>query len=147
MKEANMNRHDILEIINSNPAFHLATVDDGHPRVRGMLLYRADEAGIVFHTGAMKDVHRQLLKKPEVELCFFDPKKMIQVRVQGVARQIEDPGFKQEIVDSPGREFLKPLVASQGMDILSVFCVEACQAVTWTMATNFEPKTPVCLTP
>lgn len=140
-----MNRHEILEIINSNPGFFLATVDGGHPRVRGMLLYRADEAGIVFHTGTMKDVHRQLLANPEVELCFFDPRKMIQVRVQGTARLIEDPALKQEIVESPGREFLKPWVESQGMDILSVFRVEACRAVTWTMATNFEPKKSVHL--
>lgn len=95
-----------------------------------MLLYRADETGIVFHTGTMKDVHRQLLANPEVELYFFDPKKMIQVRVQGTARRIEDPALTQEIVESPGREFLKPWVESQGMDILSVFRVESCRAVT-----------------
>jgi len=140
-----MDRHEILEIINGNPGFFLATVDEGLPRVRGMLLYRADEAGIVFHTGTMKDVHRQLLSSPEVELCFFAPKQMVQVRVRGTARLVEDPDLKQEIVESPGREFLKPWIASQGMDILSVFRVEECQAFTWTMETNFAPKTPVRL--
>jgi hypothetical protein len=38
-----MDRHEILEIIKGNPGFFLATVDEGRPRVRGMLLYRAAE--------------------------------------------------------------------------------------------------------
>lgn len=138
-----MDKHEIQAIINSNPAFFLATTEEGEPRVRGILLYRADDEGILFHTGGMKDVCRQLMASPAVELCFFDQQKMLQVRVRGTARLINDRELKQEIVDSPGREFLKPWVASQGLDILEVFRVEDCQALLWTMATNFEPKEPV----
>lgn len=32
-----MNRQEIIELINSNPVFFLATVDSDRPRVRGML--------------------------------------------------------------------------------------------------------------
>ena len=138
-----MNRHEILQFINSNPAFFLATTEDGEPRVRGMLLYRADDEGILFHTGGMKDVCRQMLANPAVELCFFDQQNMVQVRVKGVARQIMDLRLKEEIVNSPGREFLKPIVESHGLDVLAVFRVVDCQALVWTMATNFAPKDPV----
>lgn len=138
-----MNKHEILKFINSNPAFFLATTEDGEPRVRGMLLYRADEEGILFHTGGTKDVCRQMLANPAVELCFFDQQNMVQVRVRGVAMQIMDRRLKEEIVNSPGREFLKPIVESHGLDVLAVFRVVDCQALVWTMATNFAPKDPV----
>lgn len=138
-----MDRVEIQAIINSNPAFFLATTEAGEPRVRGMLLYRADDQGILFHTGGMKDVYRQLIATPAVELCFFDQQKMVQVRVRGTARLVDDLQLKQEIVNSPGREFLKPLVESHGLDVLEVFRVEECGALVWTMATNLAPKEPV----
>lgn len=138
-----MDRHEIQAIINTNPVFFLATTEEGEPRVRGMLLYRADDEGILFHTGGMKDLYRQLLANPAVELCFFAQQQMIQVRVRGTARRIDDQQLKKEIVNAPGREFLKPWVESQGLDILEVFRVENCQALLWTMATNFNPKEPV----
>lgn len=138
-----MDRHEIQAIINTNPVFFLATTEEGEPRVRGILLYRADDEGILFHTGGMKDVCRQLRANSAVELCFFAQQQMVQVRVRGIARRIDDQQLKQEIVNSPGREFLKPWVESQGLDILEVFRVENCQALLWTMATNFNPKEPV----
>lgn len=138
-----MDRHEILSLINRNPAFFLATLEKGEPRVRGMLLYRADEGGIIFHTGVMKDLHRQLSADPAVELCFNDWQQQIQVRVRGKARQIGEPQLIEEIVNSPGREFLKPWLEKMGMEVLealSVFRVEDCQALVWTMATNFSAK-------
>lgn len=135
-----MDKHEILAIINGNPAFFLATTEEGEPRVRGMLLYRADEEGILFHTGGMKDVYRQMLANTAVELCFFDHQNMVQVRVRGTAKQIMDQRLKQEIVNSPGREFLKPLVENHGFDVLAVFRVVGCQALVWTMESNLAPK-------
>lgn len=55
-----MNKNKIFNFLNANPVFHLATVDGNKPHVRGLLLYRADENGIIFHTGKMKDLHKQL---------------------------------------------------------------------------------------
>jgi len=138
-----MDKHEIQALINANPAFQLATTEAGEPRVRGMLLYRADDQGILFHTGDMKDVYRQMIANPAVELCFFDPKTAVQVRVRGTARLMDDLALKEEIVDAPGREFLKPLVDKLGIGMLQVFRVEECQAFVWTMATNLAPMEPV----
>lgn len=63
-EKINMNKTEIFEFLNANPVFHLATIDGGRPCVRGMLLYSADENGIVFHTGKMRDLHKQLTEKP-----------------------------------------------------------------------------------
>ena len=51
-----MNEKEMYDLMNANPAFHLATVEGEQPRVRGMLLFRADENGIIFHTASTKDV-------------------------------------------------------------------------------------------
>ena len=135
-----MEPNELLALINRNPAFFLATLEDGEPRVRGMLLYRAGQNGIIFHTGAMKDLYRQLIAHPAVELCFNDWQENIQVRVRGRANAMDDPALKEEIVNSPGREFLKPLVGQLGMEAFAVFRVTGCRAHTWSMAANLKTK-------
>ncbi len=54
--------------------------------------------------------------------------------------------LKEKIVNRSGREFLKPWVEKQGMDMLAVFRVEGCRAHTWSMATNFAAKEFIPLT-
>jgi len=46
-----MNKTQILEFTNTNPVCRLATVEGDQPRVRGMMMYKADDEGIIFHTG------------------------------------------------------------------------------------------------
>ena len=49
-----MEEQKIYELINENLGFYLATMDGDQPRVRGMMLFRADKNGIVFHTASTK---------------------------------------------------------------------------------------------
>jgi pyridoxamine 5'-phosphate oxidase len=130
-----MNREEILQFISANPACHLATAEGGQPRVRGMLVYRADASGLLFHTGRSKALTQQLLKNPRVEVCFNSPDA--QVRVAGVAEPVEDLELKKEIVEA--RPFMKPWIEQHGYDLLAVFRVNRCEAAVWTMASNFEP--------
>lgn len=60
-----MKKEEIFELMRQNPIFHLATIEDDRPHCRAMFLYTADENGIVFHTGAMKDVYRQIIKNSQ----------------------------------------------------------------------------------
>ena len=140
-----MTRQELFAFMTSNPTFFLATVEGGKPHVRGLLLYRADVNGIIFHTGKMKDLHRQLTNNPFVEMCFtnnnFD--NLIQVRVTGIAQLVEDINLKKEIVSK--REFLKPWVEQAGYDPLAVYRIVHGVAVTWTFAANLSPKEPVNL--
>lgn len=137
-----MDKKELLEIINKNPVMQLATVDSkGRPHTRGIFMYSADETGIVFHTGDFKPLYAEIKNQPEVEISFFDPKKGLQIRVAGEAAEIEDQAFKEKIVNTPGREFLKPWIEQRGYEMLKVFKVGNCRAVTWNMETNFEyPK-------
>ena len=135
-----MNKTEILAFLNANPVFHLATVEGGRPHVRGMYLYRADEKGIVFHTGKVKDIHRQLTANPHVEMSFNNGKFdcLIQIRVSGEVELIEDLDLKKEIVQK--REFLKPWVERDGYESLAVYRLKNGKAAIWTMKANFAPK-------
>ena len=116
-----MNKDEILNFLNTNPVFHLATIEGDKPRVRGMLMYRADEKGIIFHTGKMRDLHKQLTEKPNVEMSFNNgsDEDLIQIRVSGTVELIEDIELKKEIVQQ--REFLKPFVEQSGYEPLAVY--------------------------
>ena len=65
-----MNEQKIYELMNSNLGFYLATMDGDQPRVRGMMLFKADKDGIIFHTASTKDVYKQLQKNPKAELML-----------------------------------------------------------------------------
>ena len=138
-----MLKEEIYKLMNENPVFYLATTEEDQPRVRGMLLFRADEEGIIFHTGSMKDVFKQIEKNPKVELCFNG--NGTQVRVFGTLELVEDDKLKEEIYNHPSRKFLEAW-KDQGIDsMLRIFCLKHGTAVEWTMATNFAEKNPISL--
>ena len=138
-----MTRTEILELIKANPTSFMATVEGDKPHVRGMGIYDVSEDGIIIiQTWTIKDIHQQILKNPEVELCFNDRKAGIQVRVSGRAEIIDDLDFKKRVVEK--RPFMKPTVEKRGWDVVALYRVKG-KATVWTMAANFEPKTYVQL--
>lgn len=144
-----MEKEEIFELINSNPAFSLATIEDGEPRVRIMALYKADETGIVFHTGPFKDVYEQMIKNPNVQLCFYDAQKNIQIRVRGKVEKIDDIEFKREISNHPSRGFMQGWkegkTEKEFFDMFSVFRLKNGKANVWTFQTNFDKKVDIIL--
>jgi len=133
-----MTSTEVNEFAAKNPDFALATTDGGRPRVRMMMLYRADDNGLIFTTGRDKDVNRQLQANPAVEMCFYDAAQGREVRIEGAVEMLNDLKLKKQIVkDFP---FLKPWVESQGYDVMATYRLKGGKAVTWTMETNFEPK-------
>jgi pyridoxamine 5'-phosphate oxidase len=132
-----MNREEIVTFLNANPGCHLATLENNQPRVRGMFMYRADEQGIIFHTGDFKSLYSQLLGNKKVEICFNSPDT--QVRVEGIAEITNDANLKTEILEA--RPWLKPLMGEKGGDALVVFRIIDCKAAVWSMEANLEPTT------
>ncbi|MGN1115115.1 MAG: pyridoxamine 5'-phosphate oxidase family protein [Candidatus Ornithomonoglobus sp.] len=138
-----MTKQEIFKLMNENPVFYLATEEGDQPRVRGMLLYRADEDGIIFHTAATKDVFKQLADNPKAEVCFFG--NGVQVRVSGILELIDDEGLRREIYEHPTRGFLREWKKKGIGGILQIFRMKNGTAVTWTMESNFDPKVPIQL--
>src|SRR5512136_403289 len=133
-----MNKTEILEFLNANPTCYLATSIKNKPYVRAMRMVRADEQGLIFQTVDGKDLPKQMMENPSVEVCFYNMKENVQIRVAGRAILVEDPDLKKKIVEQ--RPFLKPLIEKKGFDVMPVFRIVDCVAYTWTMATNFSPK-------
>ena len=145
-----MKKEQVFEIINNSPVLFLATVDGIEPRVRGMMLYKADESGIVFHTGPYKEVYRQILENPNVQMCFYDAAQNIQVRVRGVLEKTDDISVKEEIAGHPSRAFMQGWKANcktidDFYNMFSVFTLKNGIANVWTFATNFAPKEDIPL--
>ncbi len=138
-----MNEKEMYALMNANPGFHLATVEGDQPRVRGMFLFRADENGLIFHTASTKDVYAQIMNNPKAEMCFFGDGT--QIRVTGVLEHVIDDELKEEIFNHPSRKFLQAWKANGIDHLLQIFRMKNCEAVTWTMETNFAPKEPVKL--
>ena len=133
-----MTKTEILEFIRTNPVCSLGTVELGRPRVRMIMMYRADENGIIFNTGENKDLHKQLTRQPDVEMCFYSQKDEKQIRISGVVEELEDIELKKQVVrDWP---FLKEWVDREGYDVLVVYRLKGGKAMVWTMETNFKPK-------
>ena len=133
-----MTKAEILEFVKKNPVFSLATIDGNQPRVRLIMLYRADENDIIFVTGKQKDLHKQLQANPAVEMCFYNHEKGRQVRIEGTVKMLDDLELKKQVVED--FSFLKPWVESQGYEILICYCLQNGKASTSTMETNFEQK-------
>ncbi len=138
-----MTRDEILAFLNANPICYLATVDGERARVRGMMMFKADADGLLFHSGGGKAMIHQIQACPNVELCFFNPQDNVQVRVSGTAVFVEDIAVKQAMVAE--RPFLQPIVEQVGYDQFIVFRVTGCEAAIWTMAENMAPTTWVKL--
>jgi pyridoxamine 5'-phosphate oxidase len=124
-----MDKQQIIDFIKAHPLFFLATCEGSQARVRGIMMYRVDEKGIVFTTGKNKPIYAQLLENPAVELCFYH--ENTQVRITGILKELEDPDIKKEIVEA--RPFMKPWVEASGYDIIAVFCLSDCVATYWTI--------------
>jgi len=133
-----MTKEEVLEFITKNPAFSLATIDKGQPRARMIMMYRADENGIIFSTGSEKDLNKQLQANPAVEMCFYSHEQNCQVRIEGRAEVINDLELKKQIVED--FSFLKPWIEARGYDVLITYLVPNGRATTWTMETNELPK-------
>ena len=136
-----MTKEELFKMMNENPVMHLATVDEnGYPRVRGILMFKASEDGIIFHTGTFKELYKQLMSNPSAGLCFQC--NGTQVRVEGKFELDESDEVFEEIYNHPSRAFLRQWgkTKEEVKDFLKIFRLKNGRAHTWSMADNFKPK-------
>jgi len=132
-----MNKEEILQFLNDNPAFSLATSEGNIPHVRTLLLHKADETGIYFMVGKFKDVYRQLSVNPYVELCFHNAN--YQVRITGQVENLDkDLNLKKEILAV--RPFMASWIEQVGFKYMAVFRIRYGKAFTWSLETELLPK-------
>ncbi len=130
----------IVSFANQNPACHVATAEGDQPRVRGMLMWYADESGFYFHTASSKRLPKQLEKNPKVEVAFIrqttDPSQMEALRISGVAQIINDPNLAERLfTERPWlRDFEK--IAPDSRPV--IFRIANGEAYFWNMGVNMR---------
>jgi pyridoxamine 5'-phosphate oxidase len=115
-----MDKKEVLAFIKANPISFFATVDGNKPRVRPIGTFSVDENGIVFSMQADKDVYKQLVAHPEVEVCYFAGGTT--VRVSGRVEMVKDMALKQEVLEQ--RPYYQPGIEKHGWDYVGVFALK-----------------------
>jgi uncharacterized pyridoxamine 5'-phosphate oxidase family protein len=129
-----LNKKEILKFITENPISFMATTEGKAARVRGMDTFRADEDGLIFYTDKSKNVCKQMMSTPEIEVCYWA--KGLQVRVRGKAVLDEDIKLKKEIVSK--RPFYGEMTEADYKE-MAVFRLKG-KATTWTMEGGDSPS-------
>lgn len=70
---------EVQEFIKEAGVYYLATVDNGKPRVRPFGTIEIFEDKLYIQTGKSKNVYKQILDNPNVELCAFKDGKWIRL--------------------------------------------------------------------
>jgi pyridoxamine 5'-phosphate oxidase len=133
LEEPDLDKKEILSFITTNNIGYLATTEGKAPRVRGMDTFRADENGLIFYTDKSKNVCKQMVKNPEVEICYYA--RGIQIRVRGRVEMLEDLALKKEIVAK--RPFYGEM-SEEDYNDMAVFRLKG-KATTWTMQDGDNP--------
>jgi len=133
-----MNKTEMMAFMKANPNCCVASVDGDKPHTRVLTMYRVDDNGIILQSDKRKDLYKQVLKNPEVEICFYDTNKYVEVRVSGRMEVVEDLALKKELVEA--RPFEKPVIEKFGYDTIVVYRLRNGKATAWSFTTDVEPK-------
>ena len=89
---------EVYEFLKKCGAYYLATVDGDQPRVRPFGTYLIFEDKLYIQTGKVKDVSKQMMANPKVEICAFSGDTWIRIE----AKAVEDDRIeaKQAMLDA-----------------------------------------------
>ncbi len=83
---------EVLEFLRKCGTYYLATVDGSQARVRPFGTIDLFDGRLTIQTGRKKDVSRQILANPRVELCAFDGERWLRL----AAAAVEDPRIEAQ---------------------------------------------------
>lgn len=75
---------EIYEFLKKCGTYYLATDDNGQPRVRPFGTIDLFDGRLTIQTGKVKEVSRQILRNPKVEICAFDGERWLRVSASAV---------------------------------------------------------------
>ena len=74
---------EVCEFLKKCGTYYLATVDGDQPRVRPFGTAEIIDGKLCIQTGKVKDVAKQILASPKVEICAFDGGSGVWLRIAG----------------------------------------------------------------
>jgi len=135
-----MDFQDYVKFANENPACYLATAEGDQPRVRGLMMWFADDTGFYFQTQSVKALCKQLSNNNKVEVFFHAPEPGSIGKVMRVAGEVE---FIDAIALKARAIKERPIVKAIGIEkpedpLLAIFRVHKGEAYFWTMENNMR---------
>lgn len=88
---------EVYEFLNECGAYYIATVDGDQPRVRPFGTVLIFEDKLYIQTGKAKNVSKQMMKNPKIEICAFSGEKWVRVEAVVVEDNRIEP--KQKMLD------------------------------------------------
>ena len=79
--------NEVYAFLKACGTYYLATMDKDQPRVRPFGTIDIFNGQLTFQTGRIKNVARQMLANPQVEICAFDGQRWLRL----AARAVEVP--------------------------------------------------------
>ena len=89
---------EVYEFLNECGAYYLATTDGDQPRVRPFGTVLIFEDKLYIQTGKVKNVSKQMMANPKIEICAFSGEKWIRVEAVVVEDDRIEP--KQKMLEA-----------------------------------------------
>src|SRR4030043_2379460 len=89
---------EVYDFLKKAGVYYLATVEGDQPRVRPFGTYHIFEGKLYIQTGKVKDVSKQMMKNPKIEICAFSGDKWVRVEAMVVEDDRIEP--KQKMLDA-----------------------------------------------
>ena len=90
---------EVYDFLKTCGVYYLATVDEDQPRVRPFGTAVIFEQKLYIQTGRKKNVARQMLTNPKVEICAYDAGKGVWLRIEAKVVADERLEAKQYVLD------------------------------------------------
>lgn len=75
---------EVYKFLKTCGTYYLATIDSDQPRVRPFGTVDLYNGQLTIQTGRKKDVAKQMLANPKVEICAFDGSRWLRVTAKAV---------------------------------------------------------------
>ncbi|HHH54281.1 MAG TPA: hypothetical protein ENK91_11525 [Bacteroidetes bacterium] len=124
---------DILEFIQQNPICTFATTETDQPHVRAFLSNIINNK-IYFTSSTYKNVGKQILQNPKVELCYLNSDFSKMLRITTTIIVVDDKKIKQDFIDE--REYLKDFLADDPSFLL--LTLSHSKARFWSLGNNMK---------
>ena len=110
---------EVIDMLRKISTFYLATTDGDQPHVRPLGFVMDYESKLSFCTANNKDMYRQMVANPKVEISGFDGEETL--RITGTAKFITTEDSQKKALEA------MPLLSrmySVGDGIFEIFCLE-----------------------
>ena len=89
---------EVYQFLKACGTYYLATMEGDQPRVRPFGTVDLFDGQLTIQTGRKKDVARQMLENPKVELCAFDGEQWL--RLSATALEVPDVAAQEHMLNA-----------------------------------------------